>query len=325
MKKILALLLCACIAMVSLTACGNATSSSGKKKGNDKELTIGQTYTVKQFAEFTPLKITTTQKITPSMGGFLYYDTDSEYETYVDLILQWTNLSENDVPVDQLIKAKAVTDKNKEYEESFTVAETNNGTDLDQYIEITPDTTVKLHCAITVPTDADELTLVLSIQNSEFTMHYTLGTTESTATTLSVGDIVDASDSDNAAITFLGVEYTDDLCPSDTSSIYSHYSVDDPADTYLVVRFDITSYRTSEQDCDSFVHVDACFAGKYTYNGFIVVEDEDGKGFSGYANISPLSTRHFYYLFKVPKTVTANEVDLTIVFDEQEYIFTYQP
>ena len=43
------------------------------------------------------------------------------------------------------------------------------------------------------------------------------------------------------------------------------------------------------------------YMDKYHYDGFVVVEDEDGRGFDTYEDITPLSTRHFYYLIEVPK------------------------
>lgn len=121
---------------------------------------------------------------------------------------------------------------------------------------------------------------------------------------------------------FNGIEYTDDLLPSNTSGAYSHYDIDNSSNTYLVAKFDITNYMSSEKDCDTFIGIKALYLDKYTYTGFVVVEDDDGKGFSSYEDISPLSTRHFYYLIEVPKTVVENDVTLTISFNGKEYTYT---
>ncbi len=322
MKKILILLLCVTLAAVALTSCGKNAASTDKEKVNTVKLKVDQTYTIKDHAEFTLLKISTTPKIMASMGGNTFFASEHENETFIDIVFAWTNIGEKAVEESDIILAKAINSKGTEYRKSFNAIETNDATDLVTSATISPDTTVKLHCAITVPTSENQLTLTLRIVDQEYVFDYALGTIESNATPLAVGDVVDAAD--NARMAFLGIEYTDDLLPSNTEGMYTHYSVDDPAATYLVVRFDITSQRESAHSCDSFVHIDALYSGQYRYSGFVVVEDEDGKGFSGYTDISPLTTRHFYYLFKVPKTEIENRVDLTIVFNNQEYAYTYQ-
>ena len=60
---------------------------------------------------------------------------------------------------------------------------------------------------------------------------------------------------------------------------------------------------------------------KYTYTGFIVVEDTDGKGFSTYEDIAPLTTRTAYYLIEVPNTVKDKSYELTIAFNTEEYTY----
>jgi hypothetical protein len=147
-----------------------------------------------------------------------------------------------------------------------------------------------------------------------------MGQTVSNATPISVGQTVEVADF--ATMVFNGTEYTDDLMPSNTSGYYTHYPIDDPANTYLIVKFDITNYQTAARDCDTFLGVKATYMDKYTYTGNVVVEDEDGEGFSAYEDIAPLTTRHFYYMIKVPKTVSSNPVSLTVSFNGQEYTYS---
>ena len=159
----------------------------------------------------------------------------------------------------------------------------------------------------------------LTVNGEEFTYDYSVGDVVSDAQEIQVGDKIEASD--YASMVFNGIEYTDDVVPSDTSGVYSHYEVDNASNTYLVVKFDITNYMNDKRDGDTFVGAKAVYMEKYSYNGFIVVEDEDGKGFSSHGAISPLTTRHVYHVISVPKTVKDSDVVVTIFFNNQEYVF----
>ena len=129
-------------------------------------------------------------------------------------------------------------------------------------------------------------------------------------------------ETDYATFRCNSVSYTDDLLPSNVDGVYTHYEIDDPNSTYLVVQYDITNLQGSGKALDSFVGVTAVYMGKYTYTGFTVMEDEDGAGFTSYSDIAPLTTRRLYCLIKVPKSVTENEVTLTLFFHGKEYVYT---
>jgi hypothetical protein len=70
------------------------------------------------------------------------------------------------------------------------------------------------------------------------------------------------------------------------------------------------------------VGINILYNGTYSYKGFMVAEDADGKGFSSYEDMSPLVTRHLYYLIEVPKAVVDSEYTITFSFDGKEYTYT---
>ncbi|MBQ4054897.1 MAG: hypothetical protein IJD17_04220 [Clostridia bacterium] len=339
MKKIFALILAALFCL-SLCACGGGNSllnqlrnelQNGGVQTDDngrtadtlpadesRALALGEKNTVADYAEFTLFKVSTTKQVTASIGGGLYYEHDVPGETYVDVVLDWTNTSSETISNRELLVAYATG--TGEYRSCLYAVETDNATDVSQFENVAPLSKIRLHCGISVPETETDVTVVLEIKGQKYTYEYTMGQTASNATPISVGQTVEAADF--ATMVFNGIEYTDDLMPSNTSGYYTHYPVDDPANTYLVVRFDITNYQTSDRECDTFLGVKAVYMDKYTYVGNVVVEDEDGAGFSGYEDIAPLTTRHFCYLIKVPKTVTENTVALTISFNGQEYTYT---
>lgn len=329
MKKLLSFLL-VLIMCLSLCACGgntetntdveNKDNSSTKVESKGTELILANVNSVSDYADFTLFKVLTAKKITASVAGDIYFENKNSGETFVDIVLDWTNTSTETISSNDILVASATNSNGTEYTNCLYAVETNNATYLSQYENIAPLSTVRLHCAISVPESETDLTLKLNVNDDEYTYTYSLGDVASNAKEIKVGDTIE--EEDFATLVFNGTEYTDDLLPSNTSGSYRHYEVDNTSNTYLVIKCDITNYMSGEKECDTFMGIKASYMDKYTYTGFVLVEDEDGKGFSQYGNIAPLATRHFYYLIEVPKTVTENEVSLTISFNGQEYIYT---
>ena len=317
MKKLLSILL-ALTACLSLCACGGGSP----KTLPTTELVLGAENKVDNYGDFSLFKITTAKKITASLDDGIYYENDTAGETFVDIILDWTNTSTNTISSSDLLVAGAISANGTQYTRCLYAVETNNAKYLSQYENIAPLSTVRIHCAISVPENETDLTLVLNIKGNRFSYAYSVGDVASTAKPIQVGDTVE--EEDFATLVFNGMEYTDDLLPPDTSSAYNHYAIDSTSNTYLVAKFDITNYMATDWDCNSFVGIKAVYMDKYTYDGFVVVEDEDAQGFDSYEDIAPLTTRHFYYLIEVPKTVITNPVTLTLSFNGQEYTYTGQ-
>lgn len=322
MRKLISLILSAVLCLF-LCACGDNTNTGGTGANNAKssnELTLGNQNTVDDYADFTLFKVVTAKKITASIAGDIYYENNNSGETYVDIIVDYTNTSAEAVSSQDAVVASAKGSNGTGYTNCLYAVETNNATYLSQYESIASLSTVRLHCAISVPESETELALKLVVKGNTYNYNYSLGDTDSSAKEIKVGDAVE--NPDYATLLFNGIAYTDDLLPSNTSGFYTHYQVDNSSNTYLVVKFDITNYSSSSKDCDTFVGVKALYMDKYTYTGFAVAEESDGAGFSSYESISPLSTAHLYYLIEVPKTLTENNVTLMISFDGQEYTYT---
>lgn len=322
MKKIISMLLVFTVCL-SLCACGSNNdnnSSTDKKNNKSTDLVLTETNNIDGYVDFSLFKISTSKKITGSMyGNGSYYENDNAGETYIDVVLDITNKSDQAIMSDDILVASATNSSGTIYNRCLYAAETRNGTSLSTYESVAPFSTVRLHCGISVPETETDLTIMLNVNGKNYSYNYSMGEIESNAKELKTGDTVE--DVDYAKLVFNGIEYTDDLLPSNTSGSYNHYAVDNNDNTYLVCKFDITNYMSGTKDCDSFVGVKAMYMNKYTYTGFVVAEEDDGKRLSPYESIDPLTTRHLYYLIEVPKTVAENEVDLTLSFNGEEYTY----
>lgn len=308
LKSLLCLLLLCCI-----TGCG-----SSDNKGT--ELVLGSTNTIENYAEFSLFKIETKKDIkAPLHTGGLYYNNEKDGEVFVDVVLDWTNLTSNAIENNELFVLTAKSDNGIEYTNPLYVVETDGGTSVNQYEAIDPLVTSRIHCALSVPESETTLTLKLNVKNEVFMYQYTLNDDVNNAKLISDNEVID--DQDYATLTFKGIEYTDDLLPSDTSRTYNHYKVKNSDNVYFVAKFDLTNNSGSSLTSDEIVGINITYMDKYHYDGFVVVEDEDGRGFDAYEDISPLSTRHFYYLIEVPKELKEESYKLDIYFNKQEFIY----
>ena len=323
MKKIIALLMVVVFG-VSFVACGPSGGSSDEENSSTNTTTaqtlIADTpVTVNDYAQITLFKVTTGKKVTASMGGGIYYENNTDGETYVDVVLDFTNLSDRNISSERALVAAALGESGQKYTDCLYLIESNNGHSLTRYEDILPLSTVRLHCTFSVPETETDLFLRLGVKNKKFAIDYSLGETISSAKVISLNTTIGSTD--YATLKLIDTEYTDDLLPTDASCVYSHYEIDNPSNTYLVVKFIVTNYTASAKESGDFVSVKAQYMNKYTYTGFTVVEDENEKGFNMYEDIIPLTPRRFYYLIEVPKTVMEKDVSITLAFDGQEYIY----
>lgn len=312
MKKIITLFLIAFLSL-GLTACGDSGSSSN-------ELTLNTPNSVENYADFELVKIQTTDTVRASLGNSGGYTSFVDGNVYVDIILDYTNTSTESLSCDEAITIKAKGASGTEYEDFLYAVETDNLTSIETYANLIPQSTARLHCAIAVPQTETEVNVTLNVNGSAYTCNYKLSDTISNITPINVGETIEIEDF--AKMTFKGVSYTDDVLPSMAGNGgYTHYQIDNSSNTYLVAQFDITNYQSSQRDAETFLSTKAKFMEKYNYTGYVVVEDEDGKGFSSWEDIDPLTTRSFYCLIEIPKTVAESDLELTINFGGQEYIY----
>ena len=325
MKKIISFLLFLSLCF-DLCACGvpsEKNKTSDEKEAPSNSLMLSVVNEVSEYAKFELFKIETAKKISASIADRIYFENKNDGEIYVDVVLDWTNISAETVNSSDALVLTAVGAGGAKYTADLYAVETNNASYLSQYEAILPLSTVRLHCALSVPETETALTLTLKVNGERYSCAYTMGTLVRDAKSLNPGDTVKVQDL--AALKFIGIEYTDDVLPSDTSRSYRHYEIENPSNTYLVVKFDLTNYASAAKRCESFFGLKATYLDKYTYTGFVVVEDEDGRGFSAYEDVLPLSTRHFYCLIEVPKTVMDYDMSLTLAFAGEEYVYTKAP
>ena len=126
-------------------------------------------------------------------------------------------------------------------------------------------------------------------------------------------------------ITFNTFEFSYDVLPKNPSGFYNHY-VADKGKVYYHVAMDIkNNNKQTIRGEDVFSKVELVYNNDYKYDGFIVLDEDDGSGFDfGSTPIKPLETKGIRILFKLPEEIeTATEpVEVTIDIDGEK--FTYK-
>ena len=321
-KQIICVALCFIMLFV-LASCGktgNIVSSLTSKK-TTTPLTVGTLNQIENVADFSLIKIISSDKVQATMPGGLYYTTNNSSEQFVDIVLDYTNKSSQSITCDKIAVLKAESANGTAYTSALYAIETEGNQYVSQYESIAPLSTARLHCAVSVPKTETTLKISLEFDTVIYTYDYTVNSNVSNAITLPVGGLIDVPD--YGKLIFKGTRYTDDLLPTNTSSSYRHYQIDNTANTYLVAEFEMTNYLANSKQIRDMISATAIYSGKYNYDGFVVMLEDDGTGFdSGFYNIDPLTTRRVYYLIEIPKTVCGTDYQLQVIFNNQEYVFT---
>lgn len=325
MKKLFAILLSFVICF-SFVACSKQEQVSDENPevevpaSTDADvLELDAEYTVEGYVKFRMRSVLTTDKVVASMGSSLTYPVDSDANIYADVIFDAEYLGSESINCADIMKAWAVGANDMIYEDVLYCIEKDNMTSITSYGNIEPLSSVRLHVAFELPKTENAVELYFDFNGDIYMVDYTLGEMKKKETSIFPGGTIEKED--YAKFEFLGIEYSEDVTPSNTKGFYTHYPVENPDNIYLVVRYNITNYQSVEMDYETFVGVNLVADGKYRYDGFVVAETADGTSFTGYDTVKPLATEKMYYLIEVPKSVMEADYKINILFDKEDYVY----
>ncbi len=283
-----------------------------------EEVSIGEDYSSSDGLEFSIFKIVTSDRLQSVSGEGSYYEAESG-TNYVDVILNATNSGSADFSVDD-ISAYFKSLDGVRYDDTIIAIETDPDR-IVAYGSMAPLSTKKLHIGYKLPADVTSGSAFMQFGDELFSVAYNADVEVSSKILVSMNQKVEAEGV--ASFMLLETEYTADVLPPNTSRVYSHYPIDDPAnDIYFVVYCDLTNNSTSDIRADKMISIKAIFDETYEYNANMVLVQKDGRGFDSYSNISPLETRKGVFMFEVPKQVQDMNVELFIYFYGNEYSCT---
>ena len=163
-----------------------------------------------------------------------------------------------------------------------------------------------------IPSTTDESQNTTEVPNQELD--------DANAPILSVGEVI--SDDDKCEFYLDYVNITNDVLPPSHGSAYAYYEADE-GKVYVDVCIAYKNLGTRNITADEVMTGKLIYGGKYEYNGFSMVEEDNRSDFtfSSIASISPLSTEYVHYLFSVPEEVQTSEntVDVLLMIAGIEY------
>lgn len=356
MKKLIAILLCICM-LFSMAACGgggggkdNPPSSDPKQnesqndpsQGNDNPgkpadnpapaaehaLVQGTENTVDGFGKFSLIKIITTDRIAASHAGRVIESKDGN--VFADAVFSWTNTGNESVYSSDLMTVSATDASGKTYEGNVAVETEDNGgmpqANAVTWGDIAPDATTRIHCNVSVPSNAGNIEFRFVIQNQTYKISYKVGETVTTAKQLKIGDTLE--EPGFARLTFRGITFDRQLLPADTSG--SYYSmgvqgVNSANETFLIAKFDATNLMDSEQDCKVFMGMTAQFGDYRTfsagmYDDCAVIDSRiDIPGL--FSTFPGSESKTYYYLLQIPQEYATQAMTLTVTFAGKDYVY----
>lgn len=289
--------------------------------GEEKEVIPTNTMSIinEEGISFDVVKIETTSKIKSSMPGSLYYSNDETNKVYIDMVLEVTNNTDKEIECDELFEVQAKSGNGIQAADVMFLKESDGYSNISAYESLMSLEKARVHVAISVLEAEEQHNIELKANGEVYKYEYTLNEAIGDYEAINKDQVI--KHENVSEVTLKDVTYTSDLLPQDTSGAYRHYPIDSEENIYLCINFQITNLGSNEKDIDKFMAVKAVYDQTYEYDGFMVVEDEDLKGFSSYEDITPLTTRNCYMLIEVPKVVQEKSLQLKIFMNGQDYIY----
>ncbi len=282
---------------------------------------IGEEYTVDNAVNFSLFKVSTGDKVTATIDDAVYYENSHKGKTYVDVVMDVTNVKDTAVKSHELMSVSAVGKDDVSYTSVLFATEAEFGTELVQFEEVAPNETVRLHAAVEV--EEIETALVLTIGGDKDTVYkldYTLGETLSSATDIKIGGTVQTDEGN--ALTLVSVSFGGEVNPTNTDGYYSYYSVKDSTTGYVYAEMNILNNTKEPLPVSKAVGMTVAYPDGRVFNGFTVVEAEDQKGFVTDAVIEAGKMARVLYLVEIPTAPKRTEVDITVAFGSDEHLIT---
>ena len=335
------------IAGIVLIVLGNKDEDNKTESSNDNKVDISdkkETTTTKikyenisigekieeDEAEFTIESIELTRKVEPpkKSGYYRYYEADSG-KIYVDMIVEYKNLSSSSIEADEVITSAKLKYQDKYEYTGFSSIEEDNRSDF-TYTNITsidPLTTEYLHYLFAIPEEAEtsggKIDIIFTIGESEYLVTGRDGNVskEETSTSkkeknkeIALNDVQTVSGVGEFKI--ISADITKKVEPPKKSGYYSYYAADD-GKVYVDICIQYKNLSNDNIVADEIINGATLYYNeKYEYTGFTIIEEDNRSDFT-YANITnvaPLTTEYLHYLVSVPEEVSSSSSSIKLSF-----------
>lgn len=145
---------------------------------------------------------------------------------------------------------------------------------------------------------------------------------DTSAKAIAIGETITTNDYE---FTLTNVELTYEVLPPNTNSVYTSYAAES-GKVYVHVAADVKNTMQRDIRIDELFKSSALYDGKYSYNGFTVVNDGDNRfdWVGSYVAATPLETCKAHGLIECPDEVdtSGKSVVVTLVLGNDTYEYT---
>ena len=308
MKKIV-LLVVTLLLMSVVSACGEEVS-----------LTLGETTTVEQQAEFTADNIIISPKVFPPISGDnpMGWVMDDESKTYVTIITTIKNLSSEALTIEDLwVNFGVILDG--EYTDGTIVAvETEYGTKLDDSKPVAAGETETVYY-ITEVAKAD----LSKLTAAEFDFgKTTLALNVDTSKKVALAEPLNMDESYRikglGTVTPKSIKFMEELEPSNPGYSYDYYAPQTADDQLLVLR--TKTENTSKKKKAAYRYLNMMvYVDETVYLGDVVADDAHAANITGSETLSAGEERNVYGMVNLPKSVKKADCEIYVYLNGKYY------
>ena len=314
------------------------SKNSNFKSRINKDLTTlaeNDTQTLENVAEFCLEYSAIATKINPPSPDsyYTYYEAEKG-KTYVDICFAYKNLETSAIDADEVISGTLYYGEKYAYS-GFSIIEEDNRSNFTytSITDISPLATEYLHFLFEVPEELEtsdySLIAELSIKGTKYNIVVKDGkyiddaqpTPNKTTGEITTGEEIITGKSE---FTLESSQINAKINPPTPGSYYTYYEADD-GKVYVDICFEYKNLGEEEIEADEIFSAKLTYDGKYSYDGFSVIE-EDNRGnftYTGITDVKPLATEYIHYLFEVPEEVgtSTNPISILITIDGNSYTY----
>lgn len=282
---------------------------------NTGEINVESSNVVENVAEYKINRVFTTAKIEALVDGYIAYEAEAGKE-YIVIDAEVKNLTSQYIDASEIMTMSLTIDGVTYPAHNYIVTED----DVDAYGTIAALETAKVYFAVSVPigTNTEKMTLTATCGEKVSSCEISVSTYEAKKVYISLNK--EYTDNSTMSVTFEKSFFTNRLDPSRIDGAYSYYEAES-GKKYLVTKMKVKNLKGSDLDIDDITGIKCIYDEKYTYSGFVCVEDSDGSDLDSYSSIDPLETRTVYYLIEVPQMVEEGPVELEIYLMGTTYYY----
>ena len=319
MKKrlVLALIL---LTLILLISCNTHPADTPAESSEEVPayLSLGTEYSVPGYADFAMVRLEAAPFLLTSMGH-KFGQTPRTDELYIDLVLDFTNLTQKHIYSGRAVSFTATGSKGI-YENALFLLESEDMTLLTINERLEPQSTARLHCGLAIPVGEEFLQLELNVNGQLFTLELAPPAPLKNAAPFALGDEI--INENLGSLVLQELRFTVSLASEGNESIFTLYTPPNTKNHYFVASLQAANSQDVPVNIHRFLGCALRSDNGRLYTGFAVEENQSG--FEPFGQIESNEAVTLHLLVEVPKEEVGEgeSWEFSLFFDGAEYLYS---